>query len=186
MAIESGDFKTGLTLLIDGNIWQVLDFMHVKPGKGAAILKTKMKNLRTGSIMERNFNPNTKFEQAIINKKEVQYSYSADDVYYFMDMETYDTYELSAETVGFAKNFLVEGSTINVKFFESEVLCLDLPEKIDLEVTVCDDAVPGNTATNATKDATLETGLTVKVPLFIKQGDKVTVSTSDGKYCGRA
>lgn len=186
MAIEAGDFKTGLTLLIDGNIYQVLDFLHVKPGKGAAILKTKLKNLRTGGILERNFNATTKFDQAIISRKETQYSYCTDGIYYFMDMETYDMYELSEESIGFAKNFLKEGQTAVVKFFEDEILSVDISEKIELVVTETTGAVAGNTSTTATKDATVETGLVVKVPLFIKEGDVIIVSTIDGKYCGRA
>ncbi len=186
MPIEAGDFRTGLTLIIDGELYQVLDFLHVKPGKGAAILKTKLKNLRTGNVIERNFNTTIKFDQAIIEKKELQYSYSADNTYYFMDMETFDTYEISSDIVGFAKNFLVEGQMVKIKFFESEILGIDLPDKIELEVTETTGAVAGNTATNATKDATVETGLLVRVPLFVKEGDKIIVSTDDGKYCGRA
>ena len=186
MAIEAGDFKTGLTLIIEGNIYQVLDFMHVKPGKGAAILKTKLKNLRNGSILERNFNASTKFDQAIIEKKDLQYSYESDGTYFFMDMETFETYELSGAIVGDIKDYIIEGATVAAKFFESEILTVDIPEKVELEVTETTDAVSGNTATNATKDAILETGVSVRVPLFIKQGDKIVVNTTDGKYCGRA
>lgn len=186
MSIGAGDFKTGLTLLIDGNIYQVLDFLHVKPGKGAAILKTKLKNLRTGSILERSFITTTRFETAMIEKKEVDFSYSSDGIYYFMDNETYEMYEINEDVIGFAKNFLVEGAKVVVKFFESELLGIDLPEKMELLVTDTTGAVPGNTATNATKDAIVETGLSVRVPLFIKNGDKIIVSTSDGKYNGRA
>lgn len=186
MPIEAGDFKTGLTLLIDGNIYQVLDFQHVKPGKGAAILKTKLKDLKNGGILERNFNPNIKFDLAIVEKKAVQYSYAMDGVYCFMDLETYDMYELPEEVIGDSKNYLVENQEVSVKFFEGELLSVDIPEKVTLTVTETSGAVAGNTATNATKDATLETGITIKVPLFIKEGDKVVVSTADGKYNGRA
>lgn len=186
MAIEAGDFRTGLTLLIDGNIYQVLDFQHVKPGKGAALLKTKLKNLRTGGIIERTFNTSVKFDQAMIEKRTLQFSYFADNVYYFMDMQSYDMYEIDSEVVGFAKNFLIEGSLVSVKFFESEILGMELPEKMELEVTDTTDAVAGNTSSTATKDAIVETGLLVKVPLFIKLGDKIIVYTSDGKYYGRA
>lgn len=186
MPIEAGDFKTGLTLEIEGNIYQVLEFLHVKPGKGAAILKTKLKNLRTGSILERNFNATTRFETAEIIKKELQFSYHYDETYSFMDMETFETYDINKDTIGFYKNFLVEGQNVTVKFYQDEIICLEMPEKIELTVTDTTDAVAGNTASNATKDATLETGITVRVPLFIKLGDKVIVSTSDGKYCGRA
>lgn len=186
MPIEAGDFRTGLTLLIDGQVYQVLDFQHVKPGKGAAILKTKLKNIKNGNILERNFNASTKFDQAIVEKKEIQYSYKADEVYYFMDMETFDTYEITEDMIGFAKNFLLEGSMVKVKFYEGEVIGLEIDEKIALEVTETSDAVPGNTASNATKDAIVETGFLVRVPLFIKLGDKIIVNTNDGKYCGRA
>jgi len=187
MAIEAGDFKTGLTLLIDGNIYQVIDFQHVKPGKGAAFLNTKMRNLRNGRVIEKNYNANVKFDQAIIEKKDVQYSYEADGTYYFMDLETFETYEVTEEMVGFSKNFLLEGSTVALRFFENEVLGLDLPEKMALTVVdTINDAVAGNTATSCTKDATLETGFLVKVPLFIKQGEKIIVNTNDGKYCSRA
>lgn len=186
MAIEAGDFKTGLTLLIEGNIYQVLDFLHVKPGKGAAILKTKLKNLRTGSILERNFNATTKFEQAMITRKEVSYSYCADGTYYFMDNETYDMYEISEDAIGFSKNFLIDGCPVVLKFFEEEVLNVDLPDKVVLTVTETTGAVAGNTATNAQKDAVVETGLLVKVPLFIKEGDKIVVTTTEGKYDRRA
>jgi len=186
MAIEAGDFKTGLTLMIDGNIFQVLDFQHVKPGKGSAILRTKLKNLRNGSVQERNFNASTKFDQAIVDKKAIQYSYNDGvDSYFFMDLETFDTYELTSEQVGFAKNFLIEGCNLSAKFFESELLGIEIPEKVELAVTETSDAVAGNTATNCTKDAIVETGFLVKVPLFIKLGDKIVVNTNDGKYCGR-
>lgn len=186
MPIEAGDVKNGLTLLIEGNIYQVLEFQHVKPGKGAAILKTKLKNLRTGGIVERAFNTSVKFDQAMIEKKAATYSYASDGVYFFMDKETYEMYELSEEVVGFSKNFLIEGCEVMVKFFESELISLDLPEKVELEVTDTTDAVAGNTSSTATKDATVETGLNVRVPLFVKLGDKLIISTIDGKYCGRA
>lgn len=186
MAILAGDFKTGITLLIDGNIYQVLEFQHVKPGKGAALLKTKLKNLRTGGILEKSFNSTTKFNQAIIDKKKLQYSYSEFQSYYFMDMETFEMYELKDENIGFAKNFLVDGIEVNVKFFEGEIIGVELPEKITMEVTETSDAVAGNTSSTATKDAIVETGFLVKVPLFVKLGDKLIISTADGKYCGRA
>ncbi len=185
MAIEAGDFKTGLTLLIEGNIWQVLDFQHVKPGKGAAILKTKMKNLRTGAIQERNFNPNTKFEQAMVSKREVQYSYNSGDTYYFMDMETYETYEVPAEQVEYTKNFLIEGTTISMKLCDNEIIGIDLPDKMEFVIADTTDPIPGAKSTD-TKDAWLETGFIVKVPPFINKGETIVVNTVDGKYCGRA
>ena len=185
MAILSGDFRTGLTLNIDGDPWVVLDFQHVKPGKGAAILKTKMKNLKTGNTLERNFNASTKFEPATIEKKTVQYSYEADSIYYFMDMETYDTYELSADQIGDNKHFIVEGCEVSVVFFEGTVVDISVPEKVTLEVTETTPAIKG-APTTQTKDAVLETGYTLRVPQFIEEGEKIVVSTSDGKYSGRA
>ena len=186
MAIEAGDFKTGLTLVIEGDPWVVLDFMHVKPGKGAAILKTKMKNLKTGATLERNFNASTKFEAASIDKKKATFSYKSDDIYYFMDQETYDTYELSEEQLDFKKYFILEGMEISLVFFEGNVLDVTLPDKVELKLTECENAVKGDTATNALKNAVTETGLKVKVPMFINDTDTIIVSTADGKYTGRA
>ena len=167
MAISAGDFRTGLTLIIDGDPCQVLDFQHVKPGKGAAILKTKMRNLKTGAIQEKNFNASTKFDQANISKKAAQFSYEADNTFYFMDMETYDTYELSEEQVGYNKYFIVEGT------------------EVELTIVETDPAIKG-APSNQTKDAKTETGLTLRVPKFIEQGEKIVVFSADGKYAGRA
>lgn len=172
-------------MIIDGKIYVVLDFMHVKPGKGAAILRTKLKDLRTGTVIERNFNTNTKFEQAIIEKKPVQFSYESNNAYYFMDTATYEMYQLSEDVIGFSKNFLREGMELSLTFFEDEVLDVVLPEKVELTVAETTDAVSGVSGTS-TKDAVLETGLKLRVPQFIKTGDKILVSTSDGSYCGRA
>lgn len=185
MAIEAGDFRTGLTLIIDGKLYVVQEFMHVKPGKGAAILKTKLKDLRTGTVLERNFNTNTKFDQANIETKPVQYSYEAGGTYYFMDMDTFETYELSSEAIGVYKYYILEGMELNLRFFESEVLDVVLPDKVELVVTETTPAAPGASSTS-TKDATIETGLRIRVPQFIKEGDKVIISTIDGTYCGRA
>lgn len=185
MAIEAGDFKTGLTVMVDGDPWQVLDSMHVKPGKGAAILKTKMKNLKTGSTQERNFNANTKFETAMIEKVSSQYSYSSGDTYYFMDMNTFETYELSEDQIGFSKYFLIEGMDVMLQMFEGSVLNIDLPDKVTLTVTETTPPIAGAPSTQ-TKDATTETGLTLRVPQFIEEGEKILVSSADGKYSSRA
>ena len=181
MAISAGDFRTGLTLIVDGDPWQVLDFQHVKPGKGAAILKTKMKNLKTGNTQERNFNASTKFEQANISKKTAQYSYSADSTYYFMDMETYET----EDQVGFNKYFIVEGAEVSLIFFESLLLSVSVPEKVELTIAETDAAIKG-APSNQTKDAVTETGLSLRVPQFIEPGEKIVVFSTDGKYAGRA
>jgi len=185
MAIEAGDFKTGLTVIVDGDPWVVLDFQHVKPGKGAAILKTKMKNLKTGSTQERNFNASTKFDAAEIERKTVTFSYMSDDIYYFMDQETYDTYELGEEHIGFNKYFIIDGMEVKLMFFDGQVLDVTVPDKIELTVAETSPAIPGAPSTQ-TKDAVTDTGLTLRVPQFIEQGEKIIVSTADGKYSSRA
>ena len=185
MAIEAGDFKTGLTVMVDGDPWVVIDFMHVKPGKGAAILKTKMKNLKTGSTQERNFNASTKFEQATIEKRKAQFSYESDGVYYFMDQETYDTYELTADQIGDNKYYILDGMEVMLMFFEGNVLDISVPDKVELTIAETSPAIKGAPSTQ-TKDAVTETGLSLRVPQFIEQGEKVLVSTIDGKYASRA
>ena len=185
MAIEAGDFKTGLTLVVDGDPWLVIDFQHVKPGKGAAILRTKMKNLKTGVTQERNFNANVKFEAAVIEKKNVTYSYMVDNTYYFMDMETFETYELSEEQVDFNKYFIVDGLTVNLMIYEGQILTISVPATVELTITETSPAVKGAPSTQ-TKDAMTETGLSLRVPQFIEQGEKVIVTTADGKYSSRA
>ena len=186
MAIEAGDFKTGLTVMVDGDPWQVIDFMHVKPGKGAAILKTKMKNLKTGSTQERNFNASTKFEAAMIEKKSAQYSYSAGDVYYFMDMETYETIPISAEQVGDSLKFVKENMMCKILQYKGNVFGIEPPTFVELEVTQTEPGVKGDTATGATKPATLETGAVIMVPLFINEHDMIRVDTRTGEYMERA
>ena len=185
MAIEAGDFKTGLTVLVDGDPYVVIDFMHVKPGKGAAILKTKMKNLKTGSTQERNFIASTKFEAANIEKKKTTFSYAADDTYYFMDQETFDTYELSEDQIGFNKYFITDGMEVMLMFFEGMVLSISLPATVELTVVETSPAIPGAPSTQ-TKDAVTETGLSLRVPQFIEQDEKILVFTEDGKYSSRA
>ena len=185
MAIEAGDFRTGLTVIVDGDPWVVLDFQHVKPGKGAAILKTKMKNLKTGSTQERNFNASTKFDAATIEKKKAQFSYVADGTYYFMDMETYDTYELTEEHIGFNKYFIIDGMEVMLMFFEGTLLDVSVPEKVELTIAQTDPAIKGAPSTQ-TKDAVTETVLSLRVPQFIEEGERIVVYTTDGKYAGRA
>ena len=184
--IEVNDIKTGMTLIIEGGIYQIVDFLHVKPGKGSAFMKTKLKNLRTGGTIERTFNTNVKFEKANIEKSNVQYLYNTGDTYNFMNMETYEQLELNADQLGNDKNFLIENMNVLVSFFQGELLGVILPDKIEMTVTETEPAVKGNTTNNATKDATVETGLKVRVPLFIEQGEKIIVSTADGKYVSRA
>lgn len=184
--ININDIKNGMTVVIDGNIYLILEFLHVKPGKGPAFVRIKLKNLRTGSTIEQTFNTNIKFEKAIIEKKPMQYLYSNGDMYNFMNMETYEQIDLSKDSLGDNAKFLKEGLEVDVTFYKGEVLGINLPEKIEYEVIETEPAVKGNTATNATKEATLENGMTVKVPLFINEHEHVIVSTKDGKYDSRA
>ena len=184
--IDVNDIKNGMTLQIDGNIFRIVEFLHVKPGKGSAFMKTKMQNLRTGSTIERTFNTNVKFEEARIDKIKVQYLYEDNGTYNFMDVNTYDQFELSSEQVGDNKNFLKENMEVEITKFESELLGITLPEKIEYTITSCEPAVKGNTTNNTLKDAYIETGLMVKVPLFIEEGEKIIVTTADGKYYSRA
>ena len=185
MMIDINDIKNGMTVIVEGNLYQIVDFLHVKPGKGAAFMKTKLKNLRTGGTIEKTFNTNIKIEKANISKKTMQYLYNTSDMYYFMDMETYEQVELSEKQIENEKKYLKENLEVELVYFESELIGLNLPEKVEYKVTYTTDAVKGNTSTNALKDATLENGLEVKVPLFICEGDVVVISTKDGKYVSR-
>lgn len=184
--IGVNDIKNGMTLIIEGNIYQVIEFLHVKPGKGSAFMKTKLRNLRTGGIVEKTFNTNVKFEKANINKMNSQYLYSMGDTYYFMNMETYEQLELSKEQIGDSTNYLIENMNVYIILFEGELLGIDLPDKVEFTVVETEPAVRGNTTNNAMKDAKVDTGMIVKVPLFIEQGEKILVTTSDGKYSSRA
>lgn len=175
-----------MTLLIEGNIYQVVEFLHVKPGKGSAFMKTKLKNLRTGTTLERTFNTNVKFEEARIERRTVQYLYNDNDTYYFMNMETFDQLELSGAQVGDNKDYLLENMNVDITQYNGELLGITLPEKMEFTVVHTDPAVKGGTTTNANKDAEIETGKIVKVPLFINTGDKIIVTTVDGKYYSRA
>lgn len=184
--ININDIKNGMTLLIDGNVVQVIEFLHVKPGKGSAFVRTKLKNLRTGGTIDVTFNAGIKVERANISKTTVQFLYNAGDTYCFMDMNTYEQVELSEAQVGNDKNYLIEGMNVDFVQYEGELLGINLPDKVQLTVSETTPAVKGSASSNATKDAIMETGLLVRVPLFIEQGEKILVTTSDGKYSSRA
>lgn len=184
--VNVNDIKNGMTVEDEGNIFQVLDFQHVKPGKGAAFVKIKLKNLRTGSIVEKTYNSSVKLAKANIQRKPMQYLYSAGDVYSFMDMNTYEQVELSSSQIGDNLKFLKENLTVDLVYFGTELIGINLPEKIDYVITETEQAVKGNTSSGAMKDATLENGMTIKVPLFINEGESVIISTSDGKYVSRS
>ena len=164
MMIDINDIKNGMTVIVEGNLYQIVEFLHVKPGKGAAFMKTKLKNLRTGGTIEKTFNTNIKIEKANISKKTMQYLYNTTDMYYFMDMNTYEQVELNESQIENEKKYLKENLEVELVYFESELIGLNLPEKVEYKVTYTTDAVKGNTSTNALKDATLENNLEVKVP----------------------
>ena len=180
------DIKNGMTFLFEGNIYQVLEFLHVKPGKGAAFVKAKIRNLRTGSTVEKTFNTSIKLEKAMIEKNEMQFLYADGNNYNFMNMETYDQSELSKEQIGENAKFLKDGLNVLITFYQGEMLGIELPDKIEYVVENTEPAVKGNTTNNARKDAYMENGLMVRVPLFIEQGEKIIVSTKDGEYDSRA
>lgn len=180
------DIKNGMTFYLEGNIYQVLEFLHVKPGKGPAFVRTKLKNLRTGATIEKTFNTNIKLEKAMIEKSEMQYLYSTGDNYNFMNMETYEQIELDANQIGEDAKYLKEGINVFITFYKGEMLGLELPEKIEYKVVRTEPAVKGNTTNNAQKEAELENGLVVKVPLFIEENENIIISVKDGKYDSRA
>ena len=184
--INSNDLKNGITIQADGNIYMVLDSQHVKPGKGAAIVKAKLKNLRTGAIAEKTFNAGVKVETAHISKKPMQFLYSMGDTYYFMNMQDYEQIELDKSVIGDDVKFLKENLEVEIIFFEGEMLGMNLPDKIVMKIVATEDAVKGNTSSSAMKNATLETGMVVQVPLFIKQDEEILIGTKDGKYVSRA
>ena len=179
------DIKNGMTFVLDGQIYQVLEFLHVKPGKGPAFIRTKIKNLRTGVTIEKTFNTNIKLEKAIIDKQNAQYLYNSGDVYNFMNMETYEQIELTKEQLGDDALLLKENLEVDLSFYNGELIGIILPDKIQMKVVHTEPGVKGNTATNATKDAELESGLVVRVPLFIEQGEDIII-TREGKYDSRA
>lgn len=183
--INVNDFKTGMTINYEGSLYQVVEFQHVKPGKGSAFVKTKLKNLRTGSNIEITFNAGIKVPTAHIDKQKMQYLYNTGNSYSFMNMETYEQVEIDKDKIEYESKFLKEGLEVYITFYEGEMLGVELPDKISLVVTHTEPATRGNTTNNALKDSTVETGLMVRVPLFINEGEEIIVSTADGKYVSR-
>ena len=184
--ITAGDFKKGVTVEWDGGVWNIVDFQHVKPGKGAAFVRTKIKNVMTGAVVERSFNPTDKMPKAIIETKEMQYVYNDGDLYYFMDTESYEQLPLSKDQVEDAIPFVKEGTNVTVRFFKGAPFSVQPPNFVELEVTNTEPGFKGDTAANTTKPATFETGLTLQVPLFINTGDMIRVDTRTGEYMERA
>ena len=184
--ITAGDFRKGVTIEWEGGVWTIVDFQHVKPGKGAAFVRTKLKNVMTGAVVERSFNPTDKQPRATIETKEMQYVYNDGEFYYFMDQETFDMVPLGKDLLGDAFRFITENTVCKVLSYKGNVFGLECPNFMDLEVTETEPGLAGNTATNTLKPATVETGAEVKVPLFINIGDKITIDTRTGEYLGRA
>lgn len=184
--ISTNDLKNGITIEVDDAIYTVMETQHVKPGKGAAIVKAKLKNLRTGAIIEKTFNAGIKVPTARIDKQKMQYLYNTGDSYCFMNMDSYEQIEINKNTLGEGYKYLKENLEVYITSYEGEVLGIDLPDKVELKITHTEAAVKGNTSTNALKDAEVETGVNIKVPLFVNEGDTIIVSTSDGKYVSRA
>ena len=183
--ITAGEFRNGKTFEMDGKVMQVIEFQHVKPGKGAAFVRTKMKNVVTGAVTETSFNPTAKFEEAFVERKDMEYSYNDGDLYYFMDQETYEMVPLNKDLLGDAFRFVKENTMCKVLSYKGTVFGLECPNFMDLVVTDTEPGFAGNTATNVTKPAVLETGAEIKVPLFIDVGDKITIDTRTGEYLSR-
>ena len=183
--ISSNDFRPGVSIVLDGSVWRVVEFLHVKPGKGSAFVRTKLKNVQTGSVVERTFRAGETVPQATLEKSTMQHTYKDGDDYVFMDMETYEENRLSDSQIGTRVKYLKEGMEVNVVSWDSQVLEVELPNAVVLEVTQTDPGVKGDTATGGTKPAVLETGATVMVPLFISQGERIRIDTRDDKYLGR-
>ena len=184
--ISAGDFRNGITLEIEGNVYQIVEFQHVKPGKGAAFVRTKIKNVMTGSVVERTFRPTEKFPSARIDRVDMQYLYADGDLYNFMDVNTYEQIALSTDAVGDALKFVKENETVKVCSYNGKVFSVEAPLFVELEITDTEPGFKGDTATGATKPATLETGAQINVPLFVNQGDRVKIDTRTGEYLSRA
>ena len=183
--ISAGEFRNGVTFEMDGQVFQVVEFQHVKPGKGAAFVRTKYRNVKTGSVVERSFNPNEKFERAQLDRADMTYLYSDGDLYHFMNVETYEQLPYTAEKLGDALKFLKENMTCKVLSYKGEVFGVEPPIFVELEITECEPGVKGDTAQNATKTAIVETGASVKVPLFVNQGEIIRIDTRTGEYMER-
>ena len=184
--VSAGDFKNGVTFEMEGNVFQVIEFQHVKPGKGAAFVRTKMKNVITGAVIERSFSPTDKFDSAFIERRDMQYSYSDGDLYYFMDMESFDMVPLNAEVLPDSFKFVKEEMMCKLCSFKGKVFSVEPPTFVELEITDTDPGFAGNTATNTLKPATVETGAEIKVPLFIEVGEIIKIDTRTGEYLSRA
>ena len=184
--ITAGDFRNGVTFDMDGQVVTIIEFQHVKPGKGAAFVRTKIKNVITGAVVEKTFNPNDKYPTAFIERKDMEYLYNDGDLYYFMDNETYEQLPINAGVLGDNFKFVKENMICKIMSYKGNVFGVEPPTFVELEVTQTEPGVKGDTATNVTKPATLETGAEIKVPIFINEGDKIQIDTRTGEYMSRA
>ncbi len=184
--ISAGEFRNGVTFELDGNVFQIVEFQHVKPGKGAAFVRTKLKNVITGGVVEKTFRPTEKMPKAHIDRKTMQYLYEDGGLYYFMDLESYEQIPLSEDQVGDSLKFVKENEEVLLLFFKGSVFGIEPPNFVELEITDTEPGFKGDTATGATKPATLETGATVMVPLFVGPGEKIRIDTRTGEYMERA
>ena len=184
--ISAGEFKNGLTFDMDGEVMQIVEFQHVKPGKGAAFVRTKIRNVVTGAVTERTFNPTEKFPPAFVERREMEYLYNDENLYYFMDSETYEQEAIDGKNLDDSFKFVKENMVVRVLSYKGNVFGVEAPNFVTLQVTKTDPGFKGNTATNATKPATLETGAEIKVPLFIDEGEMINVDTRTGEYMSRA
>ena len=183
--ITAGDFRKGVTFEMDGKVWVVIDFLHVKPGKGSPFVRTKIKNVVTGQVLERTFNPTDKFQVAVIERKEMQYLYNDGELYYFMDMETYEQMPLNKDQVGEAMQFMTENMNAQIQFYKGQAFSVEPPTFVELTITETEPGIQGDTSKAGYKPATLETGYELQVPLFCNQGEKIRVDTRDGSYMER-
>ena len=183
--VSAGEFKKGLTIEIDGQVWVIVDFQHVKPGKGAAFVRTKMKNVISGGVIEKSFSPTEKFPKALVERKEMQYLYNDGELYYFMDTETYDQLPLNFEKVEEALPYMKENMEVTIKFFKGDAFSVEPPNFVEMEVTETEPGFKGDTATAGNKPAIIETGAKIMVPLFINQGDTIRIDTRTGEYMAR-
>ena len=184
--VSAGDFRNGVTFEMDGNVVQIIEFQHVKPGKGAAFVRTKIRNVITGAVVEKTFSPTDKFPTAYVERKDMQYLYNDGDLYYFMDNETYENIPINASILGDNFKFVKENTDVKVLSYKGSIFGVEPPFFMELQVTQTDPGFKGNTATNTTKPATLETGAQINVPLFIEEGDMIRVDTRTGEYMERA
>ena len=183
--ISAGDLRKGTTFEYEGQVYTVIDFLHVKPGKGAAFVRTKLRNVISGGVTDTTFNPTAKLQEAVIERKEMQYLYSDGELYYFMDQETYDMVPVSKDMLDDSFKFIKENTPVKLLSYKGNIFSVETPNFVELTVTKADPGVKGDTATNVTKPATVETGAEIKVPLFINEGEKIQIDTRTGEYLGR-